>query len=91
MNWDVIGAIAELLGAIGVLLTLLYLAAQIRQNTRSNTISAEVQCLKLLTDWVGRISENDEKQRLYDLAAEDAESMTPEESRRYLWLIGEFG
>jgi hypothetical protein len=30
MNWDAIGAIAELLGAIGVIASLVYLAGQIR-------------------------------------------------------------
>ena len=35
MNWDAIGAAAELLGAIGVILSLVYLAGQIRQNTRA--------------------------------------------------------
>jgi hypothetical protein len=32
MNWDAIGAIAELLGAIGVIASLVYLATQIRQS-----------------------------------------------------------
>ncbi len=32
MNWDAIGAIAELLGAIGVIASLVYLAMQIRQS-----------------------------------------------------------
>lgn len=35
MNWDALGAIAELLGALGVIVSLFYLATQIRQNTRS--------------------------------------------------------
>ena len=33
MNWDAIGAIGEVLGAIAVFATLIYLAVQIRQNT----------------------------------------------------------
>ena len=33
MDWDAIGALAELAGAIGVILSLVYLAVQIRQNT----------------------------------------------------------
>lgn len=33
MSWDAIAAIGELLGAAAVLVTLIYLAAQIRQNT----------------------------------------------------------
>ena len=41
MNWDAIGAIAEMLAAIGVIVSLLYLARQTRKNTnevaRSNS------------------------------------------------------
>ena len=33
MNWDAIGAIGEIAGAVAVVLTLFYLAYQIRQNT----------------------------------------------------------
>jgi hypothetical protein len=35
MNWDAIGAVAELLGALGVITSLIYLAFQIRRNTRT--------------------------------------------------------
>jgi hypothetical protein len=42
MNWEALGATAELLGAIAVLVTLLYLARQIRQNRESvESASAE--------------------------------------------------
>ena len=34
MNWDAIGAIGELLGAAAVLVTLVYLSIQIRQNSK---------------------------------------------------------
>ena len=34
MNWEAIGAVGEVLGAIGVIVTLGYLAVRIRQNTR---------------------------------------------------------
>ena len=40
MNWDAIGAIAETLGAVGVIASLVYLAGQIRQSreqTAENT------------------------------------------------------
>jgi hypothetical protein len=35
MSWEAIGAIAELLGAIGVIASLFYLASQIRRNSAS--------------------------------------------------------
>ena len=39
MNWDAIGAIGEVGGAIAVVITLFYLASQIRQNT--NALNSE--------------------------------------------------
>jgi hypothetical protein len=38
MNWDAIGAVGEILGALAV--TLVYLAKQLRENTTSNRISS---------------------------------------------------
>jgi hypothetical protein len=35
VNWDAIGAIAEGLGAIGVIATVIYVALQIRQNSKA--------------------------------------------------------
>jgi len=35
MNWEALGAIGEIVGAVAVVLTLGYLAVQIRQNTRA--------------------------------------------------------
>jgi hypothetical protein len=34
MNWEAVGAVAELAGALAVVITLIYLAVQIRQNSR---------------------------------------------------------
>ena len=34
MNWDAIAAIAEMVGALGVIASLIYLATQIRQSTK---------------------------------------------------------
>ena len=39
MNWEAIGAVGEILGAIAVLVTLLYLATQVRQNTRAMDVA----------------------------------------------------
>ena len=38
MNWEAIGAIAETLGTVGIIASLIYVAIQIRQNTRGTRI-----------------------------------------------------
>ena len=45
MNWDAIGAIAEVVGVVGILVSLMYLAVQIRQNTRQ--ISSNIEATRL--------------------------------------------
>jgi hypothetical protein len=40
MNWDAVGAIAELAGAIGVIASLIYLARQIRQSNATDRLTA---------------------------------------------------
>ena len=40
MNWEAVGAVAELLGALGVIASLIYLATQVRQNSRLLRASA---------------------------------------------------
>ena len=37
MNWEAIGAIGETVGAVAVVITLVYLAAQIRHNTKTSS------------------------------------------------------
>ena len=40
MNWEALGAISEILAAIAVVVTLAYLAKQIRQNSQAVEIAA---------------------------------------------------
>ena len=40
MNWDAIGAIGELLGALVVVISVVYLAGQVRQNTAASRAEA---------------------------------------------------
>ena len=59
MNWDAIGAIAELLGAIGVILSLVYLAAQIRQgasHTEQNTKAVRASVYQELLSQIAELN-----------------------------------
>jgi len=45
MNWEAVGAIAELTGVIGIFVSLIYLAVQIRQNTQQSSRNVEANQL----------------------------------------------
>ena len=48
MNWDAIGSLAEMLGAAGVIVSLVYLSSQIRTNTKTVKAAATKDTL---TGW----------------------------------------
>ena len=59
MNWEAIGATGEIVSALAVLLTLFYLAIQIRQNTKSMDANRKIelarnrtQTVQLRADWM---------------------------------------
>ena len=57
MNWDAIAAVGELLGAFGVIATLMYLAVQIRQSSKVELAKSEREIMdswnQVMTVWWG--------------------------------------
>ena len=65
MNWDAIGAIGELVGALAVVLTLVYLSIQLRQNTHAVRQSTEREIGEEARTWMYKLIENPEIAELY--------------------------
>jgi Zn-dependent membrane protease YugP len=57
MNWDAIGAIGEIIGAVAVVFSLIYLATQIRISNRASRQAAEQNLLDNQRTWLARIGE----------------------------------
>ena len=78
MNWGAIGAIGEVLGAIGVIVTLGYLAAQIRQNTQMMKSTVRQQVTTTAQNAIFKMMDNAET-----LAKmQERETLTPGEQVR---------
>ena len=90
MNWEAVGAIAELLGAIGVIISLVYLAIQIRQNTRSSraaTFQAVVSDAQRIN---ALVIENEDIARLRRVGFVEPEKLNPDELVRFHRLLGTY-
>ena len=59
MNWEAISGIGEILGAIAVVVTLLYLTREVRQNARSLSISALRDTTAQWNHWSEMIATSD--------------------------------
>ena len=68
MNWGAVAAIAELLAALGVLASLLYLAHQIKQNTRVGMSVARQGISNLAVDGGALLAGNSEVSELFHRA-----------------------
>jgi len=51
MNWDAIGAVAELLGAIGVIGSLIYVATQVRASTLASRVESKLRLTENMVNY----------------------------------------
>ena len=83
MNWDAIAAVAELLGALGVIASLVYLATQIRQNTRSAREAAWHSVVSDLQQFRSLIAQDPEVARIYREGLRDLKSLNDDDRWRF--------
>ena len=86
MNWEAIGAVAELSAAIGVIASLLYVATQVRYSNRASSIQAKLENTRFLTEFNDLLLQNRELDRVLVKGQQDFSSLTSEESRVFIQL-----
>jgi hypothetical protein len=88
MNWDAIGAVGEILGAMGVLASLVYLATQIRDNTRSLQAASLQSILSAPREWFFLPhAQNAEISDLFARGLNGLDHLNESEQRRFVHLM----
>lgn len=84
MNWEAIGAVGELVGAAGVIITLLYVGLQVRQNTSAVKAAAIQDISSSTTAYLNAWSTDDRLPGLLArvAAGELPDAFTTEETTR---------
>ena len=83
VNWDAVGAIAELVGAAAVVATLVYLANQIRHSSRSVEAATSHAIARARNEVNIAIAVSPELSDLLVRGGRDYASLQPEERQRY--------
>lgn len=78
MNWEAIGAIGEVVGALAVVITLLFLSRQLRQNTRTVRKAHRSQVAESVSNSIS-VMQNPEFARIMVIALNDSHSLNSEE------------
>lgn len=87
MKWDALGAIGEVVAAIAVIVTLLYLSRQIRHATNESRLSAIHDIAASYTTWLQSLAENEDLSRIWDAGLTDYESLDKDERVRFLLMM----
>jgi hypothetical protein len=97
VNWEAIGAFAELIGAAGVIITLAYLAVQIRhssiqlqRNFEASRIVADDAVVRGFNEWRALMIADDDVSDLYIRGVNAIETLTPSERLRFNQLMSSF-
>ena len=87
MNWEAMGVIAEIVGAAGVIITLIYVAIQIKQNTATTKSFTHQQLFDSVMEVNCRIADSSELAGLIVKANIDSTTLTAEEQIRLQFLL----
>ena len=87
MKLEAVNALAQLIAAIGVIVSLFYLAAQIRQNTRSTRAVVVDSLAHSLVDLLGPHAQNPESLRAFSVVTENWNAASDEDRAHTLPLI----
>lgn len=87
MNWVALGAIGELLGAVAVVISLAYLAAQVVQNTRTVRAGSADGAVRALQTWIRPLIQDPEISRIFRLGVEDWHSLDADGKARFFHIM----
>ena len=87
MNWDAMGAIGNILGALAVVISLGYVAVQIRQNTKALHHASLRAAIDDAADWRNNLIQDREVARLYRTGMLKSEDLDEIDLLRFRMLL----
>ena len=90
MDWEALGAIGEIIGAIAVIATLIYLAFQIRQNTAAVVSSSFEAGVSQYNDFRLKVADSEELSQLWFDGLSDPQSLSDNQRNRFRILVAAF-
>ena len=87
MNWDAIGAVGEIIGALAVVVSVVYLAAQVRKQTTESRLTATRELSRLYNETLDHAFQEKEFSSLYLSALQNYDDIPREDRYRVAMYI----
>jgi len=86
MNWDAISAIAELVGALAIVISLIYVGIQVNENSHEVRSATAQQATSAIADWYTSLGNNQQASRLFHLGMVNPEELSSEDLAQFIYL-----
>jgi len=90
VNTDALGNIGDFLGGLGVIVTLGYLALQIRHNTVTSKTNSYQEAVSAISDWSREIALSSEASDILIRGSSNLEDLSPQERMRFVLLMSAY-
>ena len=90
MNWEAATAIAEWIGVIAVVVSLGYVALQVRQNTYTVKAATELETGRMWSEFHSRAAHSPDMVDIWDTGLTNPDDLTPTQKRRFIWFVAEY-
>jgi hypothetical protein len=87
---EALGNIGDFLGGVAVVVTLLYLAAQIRHNTRSTKTQSWQAAVAAVSEWSRQVGMDSESTRIVFSGVADFDALSETEKRQFGLIMNSF-
>ena len=89
MNLETLANLGETIGGVAVVVSLIYLAVQVRQNTHSQRTENYAHELERMSSFQSLLSHDGELSRLFSKGVQDTAALTPQERIQFTWSLYE--
>jgi hypothetical protein len=89
MNWEVAGSVAEVVGAVAVVVSIIYLARQVTHANRTAEAATTLEVSRLLAEWHGRLNQTPELAYIFIHGTSDSSEFSEVEKARFLATVAE--
>ena len=89
MNWTAISSVTEIIGAIAVVVSIIYLARQVKQSNQTTEAATTLEVSRLIAEWHDRLNQTPELSYIFIHGTKDDSNWPDQERARFLVTVVE--
>jgi hypothetical protein len=86
MNWDAVSGVGEIIGAVAVIVSLIYVGIQIKENSRAVRSATANETTNAISTWYASVGSDPRSSHIFYTGMRDPDLFSPEEWLQFVFL-----